>query len=164
MSFARQTHPRFASCPRHRKEPSVNELLDDLRRAFERIDPVPDSVYAEARAAFAWRDPDAAFADLIADHQPAGAGLRGEARLLSFSGTGVGVELEVSGQGPVREIVGRLDPAASAELSVRHRAGELFAAVDQTGHFLVQEVPAGLVMLVFRLPDTSSIVTSWVRL
>lgn len=142
----------------------MNELLDDLRRAFERIDPVPGSVYAEARAAFAWRDPNAALADLIADHQPAGAGLRGEARLLSFSGTGIGIELEVSGHGPVREIIGRLAPAAPAELSVRYLAGEIVTAVDRTGHFLVREVPAGLVMLVFRLPDTSSIVTSWVRL
>jgi hypothetical protein len=142
----------------------VNDLLSELYEAFERIDPVPASVYAGGRAAFAWRDPNAALADLVADHRATGVGLRGDGRLLSFSGTGVGVELEVSGSGAVREIVGRLAPAVAAELSVRHRAGELLSTVDRTGHFLVQEVPAGLVMLVFRLPDASSIVTSWVRL
>ncbi|MEO5877277.1 MAG: hypothetical protein ABIS86_12370 [Streptosporangiaceae bacterium] len=142
----------------------MNELLDLLQQAFEQLDPVPASVYTEAMGAFAWRNPDAAFAELVADAQPAGAGLRGESRLLSFSGTGVGVELEVSGHGPHRELVGRLAPAAPAELSVRHRGGELVAEVDPAGHFLVPEVPAGLVMLVFRLADASSIVTSWVRL
>lgn len=139
-------------------------LLADVRAAFDALEPVPEHVLAAARAAFTWREPAAVPVALVADSQATGAGLRGTSRLLTFTGSGLAVEVEVTGAGPDREVVGRLSPPVPAQVRVRHPGGELRARVDRTGHFVVPSVPTGLMSLVFRLPDASSIITSWVRL
>ena len=139
------------------------ELMAEVRAALITLEPVPERVLAAARAAIAWRE-HAAPADLVADSRPTAAGLRGTSRLLTFKGADLAVEIEVTRAGPDREIVGRLSPPAPAHVRVRHQDGELPARADRTGHFIVPRVPAGLTSLVFRLPDATSIVTSWVRL
>jgi hypothetical protein len=142
------------------------ELMAEVRAAFAALEPVPERVLAAARAAIAWREPAAAPADLVADsHSRATtAGLRGASRLLTFEGAGLVVEIEVTGAGRDREIVGRLSPPAPAHVRIRRPGGELTARADESGHFIVPRVPAGLMSMVFRLPDATSIVTSWVRL
>lgn len=142
----------------------VDELLDELRRAFETLDPPPPKLLEAARAAFAFRDPDASLAELTAETSPAGAGLRGTARLLTFAGENVTVELQVSPAGPVRVLTGRLSPARPAALRVRHSRGETHAEVDGSGHFTASGIPAGQMMLHFTLPDATTVVTSWSRL
>jgi hypothetical protein len=153
-------------------------LLGRLQEAFDAVDPIPEYVHTAGLAAFAWRSPDAALAELITDSaESAPAGVRGQGglgrgdgpddgdpRLLVFTGPDVAVEIEVSGHGTDREIVGRLDPAAAARIAVRHQGGVLAARADQAGHFVVSAVPAGPVSLVFLLADATSVVTSWVRL
>jgi hypothetical protein len=138
-------------------------LMDEVRAAFLIFDPVPEAVLASGRAAFAWREPDAAQARLVAD-STAAAGIRGASRLLTFDGTDLTVQIEVNGRGPDRELVGRLSPPAPAHVRIRHLGGELTARVDPAGHFIAAGVPTGLVSLVFRLPNATSIVTSWVRI
>ena len=141
-----------------------DELLAEVRAAFSAVDPVPDRVLAAGEAAIAWRVPAAIPIELIADSRPATAGLRGGSRLLTFDGAGLTVEIEVTGAGRDRELAGRLRPPAPAQVRVRQPGGELRARADRTGHFVVPRVPTGLTSLVFRLPDATSIVTSWVRL
>jgi hypothetical protein len=140
------------------------ELMAAVQQAFAELDPVPAEVLAAGRAAFDCREPGAALADLTADHGAAAAGVRSGARLLTFAGPDAEVEIEVTGSGADREIAGRLEPPGPARIRVRHPDGEVVARADRTGHFAVSAVPAGLVSLVFRLPDATSIVTSWVRL
>jgi hypothetical protein len=157
-------------------------LLAQVGAAFAAADPVPAAVREAALAAFAARPPGgaavAALAELSADSAdgvPAGTGVRGRSgpRRLGFTGPGVTVEIEVTGDDAAdqdanprtdREIAGRLDPPGPAEVAVRHLHGEVAAQADRAGHFVVPVVPAGPVSLVFVRPDASSIVTSWVRL
>lgn len=138
-------------------------LMAEVRAAFAAFDPVPAPVLAAGRSALAWREPDAALAELLADSGTGAPGVRGTSRLLTFGGVDLAVDVEVNGAGPDRDIVGRLSPPAPALVRVRHPLGELTARADRAGHFIVPGVPAGLVSLVFRLPDATSIVTSWVR-
>jgi hypothetical protein len=139
------------------------ELMGYVRAAFAAFEPVPERVLAAGRATLAWREPDAALADLVADSRSGAGGVRGSSRLLTFDGTDHAVEVEVSGAGRDVELVGRLSPPAPAHVRVRHLGGELTARADAAGHFIVPGVPPGLVSLVFRLPDATRIVTSWVR-
>ncbi|WP_173095467.1 hypothetical protein [Actinomadura verrucosospora] len=144
------------------------ELMAGARAAFDALDPVPEGVLAAARSALAWRTPSAALAELRHDRgaRPA-AGVRGgTGRSLAFGCPGASVEIEVAGDGRHREITGRLVPPVDAEIVVRHRALPAGAPAVRTGPsgvFCLPRVPEGLVSLLFRLPDGSSVVTSWVR-
>ena len=151
-----------------------DELMSGVRDAFELLDPVPADVLAAARASIAWRTPSAALAELAHDRPArAAAGVRGAAdRPLTFACPGSAaeveaVEIEVAERGRHREITGRLVPSAAAVVQVRHRdlpPGGLTAHAEPAGLFCVPDVPEGLVSLVFRLDDGSSIVTSWIHL
>ncbi|MEU5882213.1 hypothetical protein [Spirillospora sp. NPDC047279] len=149
-----------------------DELLARLRTTFEALDPVPAGVLAAGRSALAWRHPGGSLAELADDHNRPVAGVRGTpVRLLTFTGSGVTVELEVTGTGTTRDITGRLVPAGPAHVRVRHPARpdhttrpEHAARTDTAGQFDLADVPEGLVSLIFSLSDATSIVTSWVRL
>ncbi|MCO5970739.1 carboxypeptidase-like regulatory domain-containing protein [Actinoallomurus soli] len=133
------------------------ELIERLRGAFP---PVPDRLRAVGLAAFDWLLPDATLATLAYDAADAPAGVRGgEPRTLTFAGRDVRVEIEVCG----REIVGQLAPAADAEVILRSPGGERGTRTDESGGFVLSEVPAGLVSLLFRPADGTSIVTSWIH-
>ena len=136
------------------------ELLDLVRAAFARIDAVPAETQRMARGAIGWLDPSAALAELTDDLLPEATGVRAGpgTRLLTFTGPGVTIESEVT----AHELVGRLIPPAPARIEVR--PGPQTVRADRTGHFTLPEPPPGLLSLVFHLPDSTSIVTSWVRL
>ncbi|GAA4306419.1 hypothetical protein GCM10023178_73370 [Actinomadura luteofluorescens] len=77
------------------------------------------------------------------------------------------VEIEVTPDGRLREIHGRLVPSAAALVEVRHRdlpPGGITARTEPAGMFWLPRVPTGLVSLILRLDDGTSIVTSWIRL
>jgi len=138
-----------------------DDLMARIRAAFEELDPVPAETMAAARAAIRRRDPDAALAALVDDLVfPAGVRTAAPTRLLTFTGSGITVELEVA----QHTVTGRLTPPTSARIRLRHPAGDRTAHADRTGRFTLPAVPPGLISLVFHLPDATSIVTSWVRL
>jgi hypothetical protein len=145
-----------------------DDLLSQIRAAFHDMDPVPSHVLAAGRSAIAWREPGAGLAELVQDQGSAGSGMRGGGtRVLTFAGADLSVEVEVTEAGRNVELVGRLVPATSAHVRVRHltRAHEEIATrADSAGRFALMSVPQGLVSLVFALPDASAIVTSWIRL
>lgn len=133
------------------------ELIERLRTAFP---PVPGHLLAVGLAAFDWLVPDATLATVAYDAADTPAGVRGgEPRTLTFAGPDVRVEIEVCG----REIVGQLAPAADAEVILRSPAGERGTRTDESGGFVLPQVPAGLVSLLFRPADGTSIVTSWIH-
>jgi hypothetical protein len=137
--------------------PSDDELTDVLRGC---LPPLPARVLALGEAAFAWFEPAAALATLTSEARATPAGVRGTGtRLLTFAGPRVSVEVEVCG----REIVGQLVPASAAEVILRSPAGERGTRTDEAGSFALTEVPTGVVSLLFRLTDATSVVTSWIR-
>jgi hypothetical protein len=134
-----------------------DELIERLRVAFP---PVPEYLVALGLAAFDWFAPEATLATLAHDAAETPAGVRGGGpRTLTFAGRGVHVEIEVAD----REIVGQLAPAMAAEVILRSPHGERGTRTDESGGFVLSEVPAGLVSLLFRLADATSVVTSWVH-
>jgi hypothetical protein len=146
-----------------------DELMSGVRDAFEVLDPVPADVLAAARASIIWRARAATLAELAHDRTGrAPAGVRGAVdRTLTFTCPGRAVEIEVAERGRHREITGRLVPSSAAVVQVRHRdlpPDGITARAEPAGLFCVPDVPQGLVSLVFRLDDGSSIVTSWIRL
>ncbi|RFU40961.1 hypothetical protein DZF91_14480 [Actinomadura logoneensis] len=142
-------------------------FLDELRAAFQRMDPVPDDVLAAGRSALSWREPSADLAELTDESERELAGVRGSSglRLLTFRAPGHTVEVEISGVGSELAMTGRLAPATVADVRLRHpHAVELSARADERGRFVLTDVPKGLVSLVFCLPDASCVVTSWILL
>jgi hypothetical protein len=141
-------------------------LLAAIARLHEQVDPVPEFVQDAARAAFAWRDPDAAVADVVADGLLTEAGVRatGGPRLLSFRSTELTVELEVHEAGAQRRVLGRLSPAGAGRL--RALVGDLEGDVtpDERGRFVLDGLPAGPFRLRWAPADGTSVVTSWIIL
>jgi hypothetical protein len=115
-------------------------LLRELRATAGRVDPVPSSLKAAAKAGLSWRTVDAELAELAFDSlvdDPAGAVVRegqGE-RLLSFEASSLAIELEVVVTGTRRHLVGQLDPPQAAEVEIRHPRGILTVDADQLGRF-----------------------------
>jgi hypothetical protein len=134
-----------------------DELLERVRAE---LPPVPPHLVAIGHAAFEWLLPGATLATAAYDGDAAPAGVRGGgARLVTFAAPGVRVRIEVSD----REIVGQLTPAADAEVTLRSPRARLGTRTDAAGGFLLPEVPEGPVSLLFRLPDATSVVTSWIH-
>ena len=144
-------------------------MLDELRQAAARIDPVPEAVLAAARDAFTWRTIDAELAQLtydsLLDERPL-AGVRGWGpRTLSFSGGGITVEVEVAEHGRQRAIEAQLVPSRSAEVTVDHAGGRSVVRADELGRFAVDDVEAGRVRLRIRFDDRSRVPalhTEWI--
>jgi hypothetical protein len=134
-----------------------DELIERLRDLFP---PVSDHARTLGHAAFAWFEPGATLVPLTSETDAVPAGVRGGgSRLLTFAGARVRVEIEVCG----REIVGQLAPPSAAEVILRSPAGERGTRTDEAGAFALTGVPDGVVSLLFRLSDATSVVTSWIR-
>ena len=143
-------------------------LVDELRRVVGALDPVPRHAIEGAEAALDWRTIDDELAELLHDSsaEPQLAGVRAEAgtRVLSFAGERVRVEVEVSGSGPGRTLIGQLVPAASARIEIRHAGGVTTVAADPRGRFSAAGVPAGSVSLRCRLDASGhpkALATPW---
>lgn len=144
-----------------------DELIAELRRVAGRADPVPDHVRQAAAAAFAFRDPDAALAELVGD-SGTGVGFetvradRADDHVLSYELDGSRAELEVTstGDGPV--LTGQLLDATPEDCELETGDGDrLWIAVDEYGRFLLTQVPSGPARLRFRSLDGAAIVTPW---
>jgi hypothetical protein len=104
--------------------------------------------------------PDAALA-------PDASGVRGgpEWRQLSFRASGLTIELEITGSGDYRRLMGQLIPRQSALVDIRHGEGVISVEADTLGRFSADEVPLGQISLRCRLgSDQSPVVTGWITL
>jgi hypothetical protein len=159
-------------------ETGVNHELDDteleqqLRRVAERVDPVPPAALRAALGAFAWRTVDAELAELVfdslVDHDKM-ALVRGadEGRILSFETGDLTIEVEVTGAGPARRLIGQLVPAQRANIDVRHGGGETSVGADELGRFTVAPVSAGPISLRCGTAGEAGdrvVVTDWVSI
>jgi len=140
-------------------------LLGELRRVMGDADPVPDHVVAAAELALDWRTIDDELAELLHDSSEQAVGVRAEsgARMLSFGGDGLTIELEVAGEGPERTLTGQLDPPAPARIEIRHPGGVTEVEADAQGRFIARGVPAGTVSLRC-LVGPRAVATPWLPL
>jgi hypothetical protein len=148
-------------------EPMFEPLLRELRDVVDKADPIPGHVLAAAKAAFSWRTIDAELAELDNDSLVAGAAVRAAdaARLLTFEGPDVEVEVEVAETGGTRRLTGQLVPAGGARVTVRWASGRVEVDADEFGRFTAAEVPAASVRIEVRRPaEDRPIVTSWVSI
>lgn len=144
-------------------------LLGGLAAAFETVDPVPLAAYRVAVDGLAWRDPDTALAELVADSLLTATAARSRPasgpRLLTFTVGQLSVEVEVAEVGDTRSLLGQLVPPQPADIDVHWPDGTTSVTADQLGRFSVESVPAGLVSLVCQLRDAPHrVATSWVTL
>jgi len=151
--------------------PADAQLLDELRRAASQFDPPPPAVVEAARSSFTWRTIDAELAALVFDSgvdQPVTALRGGEGpRLMTFSSSGLDIEVEVINLGSRRQLVGQLVPPQAADIDVRHAAGTTTIQADQLGRFGADAIGSGPVSLRCRLaatPSAQPVVTEWVPL
>jgi hypothetical protein len=144
-----------------------DELVDELRRVVGAVDPVPPQVIAAAEEALTWRTIDDELAELLHDSssEPALAGVRAEeaTRVLSFAGERLSVEVEVSGSGSARTLIGQLVPAVSARVEIRHADRVTTVTADERGRFSAADVPAGSVSLrcLVDVPGHRALATPW---
>jgi hypothetical protein len=148
-------------------EPAIDPLLAELRSVVEKADPIPDAVVSAAKASFIWRTIDAELAELVTDSLFTSPGIRsdGGARLLTFEGPGVEVEVEVADTGRSRHLTGQLVPVRAATIAVRWSGGSVDTQTDDLGRFSISDVPAGAVSLAITDPAQGhTVVTSWVSI
>jgi hypothetical protein len=148
-------------------EPMFEPLLRELRDVVDKADPMPDHVMAAAKAAFMWRTIDAELAELVNDSLAAHSGVRATdaARLLTFEGPDVEVEVEVAETGTTRRLTGQLVPAGGARVTVRWASGNVEVDADEFGRFTAPGVPATSVRIeVRRAAEARPTVTSWVSI
>lgn len=149
-------------------ELSDEDLIRRLRRIAAEADPVPDSLYLAARAAFALRDTDARVAELVRDsaidepltavRAPRDSG----SRMLSFETADTIIECEITVRGRARDVVGQLSGAAATSVAAEV-AGRppVPAEVRAHGFFAVRGLPPGPFRLKCQLPGGAMIATSW---
>jgi hypothetical protein len=137
------------------------ELLDLIRRGFDRLEPEPAHLKEMAYGARFMDKLDAELAELIFDSltTPGPAVRRGgehEARLLSFSNDHL--TLDVSLAADKRTILGEIDPAIASEVVLEPRDGPpIEVDIDEFGRFRVlSDAPS------FRIRVTGRLVTPWI--
>ncbi|MFG3104000.1 hypothetical protein ACGFZL_26250 [Streptomyces sp. NPDC048182] len=141
----------------------LEELLEaELRQAAAILDPVPAELRGIAVDAFALHDLDAAVAELTFDSLVDALPVRGEAdppRMLTFEAAGLTVDVEVSADG----LIGQLVPPgpAGVEVLTGPRAHTRLDA-DDLGRFAGAAPPPGPFALRLRTGG-ETVVTEWLR-
>jgi hypothetical protein len=154
-----------------------DELMAGLRRAAAQIDPVPDAVVQAARAAISTRDIDGELAVLLADsysHSEPGLGgvfeqVRSRAaaqdrpRLLTFSGGGVQIDLELSPRDGLMDVIGQLTGAAPGDCALQQATADWQRLqVDDVGRFLSSGMSHGPMRVRCRSEHATVVTTAWV--
>jgi hypothetical protein len=146
--------------PFHGDELDLDLLEAELRQAAAILDPVPAELRQIAVEAFALHDLDARIAELTFDSVIDAIPVRGAVdvpRMLTFQAGEVTVDVELSGQG----LMGQVLPPQSARIEVLSgpRAASPLAT-DDMGRFTYAEPPAGPFALRLRTGE-GVVVTDW---
>lgn len=132
-------------------------LLDELRRMFAAIDPIPEPVQIAARAAIEWRTIDAELAALVGDSvvdEPLYAvrGTAAQPRMLTFEAPDLTIELEAEAAGDdTLRLVGQLVPPQAAQIAIRHGDDLIATHADARGRFVAGGVAPGPISVRCRL-------------
>jgi hypothetical protein len=149
-----------------------DRLEGELRGLAARIDPVPAELLQAAAGAFAWRDIDAALAELVFDSlldSDEATLVRGspDRRLVSFTGGGLTIDVEVTVAGPDRTVMGQIAPPQHAAVDIRQRQETVTVEADELGRFQAGPLHPGPVSLRLRPAaggPGSTVVTDWLAL
>lgn len=146
-----------------------DQLTDELRRLASRLDPVPPELLDAAAGAFAWRDIDAELAELVFDSlldTDEASLVRGvpERRLVSFTGGGLTIDVEVSSAGPERTVMGQIVPPQRGVVDIRRRQETVSIEADELGRFRSGPLPPGPLSLRLRPAGGTPVVTDWLAL
>jgi len=146
-----------------------NQLTDELRRLASRLDPVPPELLDAAAGAFAWRDIDAELAELVFDSlldTDEASLVRGapERRLVSFTGGGLTIDVEVTSAGPEHTVMGQIVPPQRGVVDIRRRQETVSIEADELGRFRSCPLPPGPLSLRLRPAGGAPVVTDWLAL
>ena len=150
-------------------ESDDKELMEQLRQIAARLDPVPQRLLEAAVASYTWRTIDSDLAELVFDSLADDdvALVRGpeHARLLSFEASGLTIDVEVTGTGPDRRIIGQLAPPQRAAVEIRHGLDATGLDTDELGRFSgpLRAGPFSLRCSTGTDPDRA-VVTDWIAL
>lgn len=149
--------------PTEPAEPGEDALEGLLRRAAGIFDPVPPHLLQTAVEAYTLNTLDAELAELTFDSLTEAAPMRGsgtapggQPRLLTFSGGGLTLDLEVT----AGRVVGQVLPPQPAEVEIlgRDQAG---VTADELGRFACDRTAGGGFGVRCRTAD-AMIVTEWI--
>jgi hypothetical protein len=145
-------------------------LMARLRDVFA-ADAPPAEAVDLAKGLFGLRTLDAELAALTADSDSEAdsevdaVAVRGSAgtRLLSFESADLAIEIEVSGTGPVRRVVGQVVPEGAGTIEVRQPTvgGGRTVEVDGRGRFTIDDVRPEPLNLTCRRPGARPVTTQW---
>ena len=131
-------------------------LLTRVRRMWERADPAPEHLADHVLFALELENLDTEFELLrLTERGDAFAGSRAprgtasDVTHITFSGSALTVMLAVGAAGKQRRVDGWIAPAARARVVVHSAEGERETTADETGRFVLESVPAGMLRLVF---------------
>jgi hypothetical protein len=146
--------------------PDDDELLAALREASRARESVPEWFVETGKNAYAWHNIDAELAQLTYDShgdREQAAAVRSEAasiRALTFTSTGLSIELEVA----ENTLLGQIIPPRAGTLEVHTTAGVTSSPVDEIGCFTVDTIPASPFRLRCRTEDGADVLTGWITL
>jgi hypothetical protein len=139
-------------------------LIEELRAAVKRIDPVSPEMMAAARSSFMWRTIDAELAQLahdsVLDEQPVLTRGVAAPALLTFEAPDLTVEVETITADAGWRLHGQLVPAQPGEIEIRHPAGITTVTADEMGRFAAAGPHRGPVSLRCRARD-ATVDTDW---
>lgn len=129
-------------------------MMAELRAFLAEADPVPPLVKDTAKASLGWRRLDADLAELLSDSalvEEALAVARGTdapARAVTFSATGLTIDIEVHTEEEGRTLLGQLSPPLAGTIEIQ-RTGEtpISADIDRLGRFRVRLPEGGRIRL-----------------
>lgn len=140
----------------------------ELRSVFDAVDPVPPEVSSVAYAAMTFRTLDAELGRLVWDSaEMTSAGVRdaeGPGRLVTFESGSLTIEVQVSGSGTERHLLGQLVPPGPARVIIQSPARSIEVDADDLGRFSASHVRAGPVRLKMRRAAGPETVTSWLMI
>lgn len=152
-------------------ERADDDLLAELRVAAEVHDPVPPEVVAAARASLTWLTIDAELAELAFDSSVDDSpvlvrGPVSDEQQLTFETERVAIDLQVTGHGASRRIIGQLAPAGVAEIELRTGSIEVIRVTsDELGRVPAVDIPAGSLSLRIQFAgEATAVVTDWVTI
>lgn len=148
--------------------PDDIELEEQLRHIAARVDRVPGRVLEAAVNSYTWRTVESDLAELVFDSLADNvAPVRGpeQARQLSYEATGLAIDVEVTGSGPERTIMGRLEPPQPASVEIRRGPDVTALDADEQGRFsgTLRVGPFSLRCSTRADPDRP-VVTDWITL
>jgi hypothetical protein len=142
-------------------------LMSRLRELIDTTDGPPPEFVEQAKRMFGLRTLDDELAALIADSDvEAGAvAVRGgaETRLLTFESADLAIEIEVSGTGRSRRVLGQLVPPATGTIEARQpsAARPRVVEVDERGRFVIDDVRPEPLSLTCRRAGATPVTTEW---